>query len=340
MVSMPGGGTLKNFNLRRLVALAGLVLAGVTAIAANGWCGESPNQTEQTSSEATLYRLGPGDQIQVHQPNAEELDSKLVRIDDLGYADFPLIGRVKLGELTLEQAESLIASHLSRLLVNPQPVLSITEYRSQPVSVLGAVNNPGVIQLQGKRTLVEVLSLAGGLRPDAGGEVVVTRRLGYGRVPVGVESLDASGNFSTARIDVAALETGAHPTDNILIYPQDVISVPSSEFIYVTGEVHKPGSFPIRANGGISVLQAISLAEGLVPQASAKNAKIFRERPGNVDKEEIQVDVARILAGKNRDIQLEAHDILFIPDSVSKKAGYRVAEAAIQTATGIAIWGR
>jgi polysaccharide export outer membrane protein len=327
-------------NRCRSLALICVVFAYMTAIATQARGNQPAGEGDLAVAETTLYHLGAGDQIQVRQPNAEELDGKLVRVDDQGFADFPLLGRLKVGGLTVTEAQSLIASALSHLLLRPQPILSIMEYRSQPVSVLGAVNNPGVIQLQGKKTLMEMLSLAGGLRQDAGGEVVVTRRLDYGHVPVANESLDRSRKFSTAKIDVVALVKGDNPTDNILILPEDVISVPGSEFIYVTGEVRKPGSFPLRASPGISVLQAISLAEGLGPQASAKNARIFRVAEDHAVKDEIQVDVARILAGKSKDIELQAHDILFVPDSVSKKAAFRAAEAAIQTATGIAIWRR
>jgi polysaccharide export outer membrane protein len=338
---MPEGGTLKTSNLWPMLVLACLVFVGMTAIAADdGTKKSSAEQDMPGLPSVEVYHLGPGDEIKVQQSNAEELDGRAARIDDMGYATLPMVGRIKLGGATLEQAESLLASRLSHLLVNPQPVVSIAEYRSQPVSVLGAVNNPGVLQLQGRKTLMEMLSLAGGMRQDAGGEVVITRRLSYGRIPVSSESLDPSGNFSTARIDAAGLVKGANPADNIVILPQDVISVPGSELIYVTGDVHKPGSFPLRDSNGISVLQAISLAEGLGPQASAKNAKIFRAHGDGQEKDEIPVDVSRILAGERSDFKMQPRDILFIPDSLSKKAGYRAAEAAIQAVTGIVIWRR
>ena len=305
--AMPEGVILKTSKLCPMLALACLVVVGMTAIAADD--GRKKTSSEQDmqglASSVEAYHLGPGDEIKVQQSNAEELDGRTARIDDMGYATLPLVGRIKLGGATLEQAESLLASRLSHLLVNPEPVVSIAEYRSQPVSVLGAVNNPGVLQLQGRKTLMEMLSLAGGMRQDAGGEVVITRRLGYGRIPVSNESLDPSGQFSTARIDAAGLIKGANPGDNVVILPQDVISVPGSEMIYVAGDVHKPGSFPLRDSNGISVLQAISLAEGLGPQASAKNARIFRAHGGDQEKDEIPVDVWRILAGEGTDFKLQ-----------------------------------
>jgi polysaccharide biosynthesis/export protein len=291
-------------------------------------------------TDGVLYHLGPGDEIRVQQPYAEELDGKIARIDDAGFATLPLVGKVKVAGLTIEQAEAELTSRLSELLLHPAPIISIVEYRSQPVSVVGAVNNPGVIQLQGSKTLLELLSLAGGLRQDAGSEVEITRHLANGRVPVGREKLDPSGQFSTSNIDLTKLLNGTNPGANIIVYPNDVITVPRAELIYVTGDVKKPGGFPLTSGAGISVLQAVSLAEGLGPQAAPKNAKIFRPRGDGPEKDEIPVNVASIQAAKADDVALKPGDILFVPDSTSKKAGVRAAEAAIQTITGIVIWRR
>lgn len=298
----------------------------------------APAPAPRTAIAPSLYVLGPGDEIAVHQPNAEELDNQAARIDDMGYATLPLIGKVQVGGLTVDKAQALIASRLSEWLVHPDPVVSINEYRSQPVSVLGEVNNPGVIQLQGKRTLMEMISMAGGLRADAGDVVEITREISNGHVPAGHETEDPTGQFSISKINISNLISGRDPQDNVFILPHDVVSVPRGEMVYVAGDVHKPGSFPLTANGGISVLQAISMAEGLGPQASPKAAKIFRPRPDSNEKQEIPVNIVKIMSGKAEDFQLQPHDILFVPDSRSKKAGVRAAEAAIQAATGIFIW--
>jgi polysaccharide export outer membrane protein len=285
-----------------------------------------------------LYRLGPGDEITVHQENAEQLDDVKARIDDLGYVNLPLIGRLKVSGLTIEEAEAAFAKKLSEYLLRPAPVVSIVEYRSHPVSVLGAVNTPGVIQLAGQKTLVEVLSLAGGVRSDAGSEVEVTRRVSEGPIPVANSTLDQAGEFHTAKINLALLLKGLSPETNIPILPRDIVSVPRAELVYVTGSVKKPGGFALSTNGSISVLQALSLAEGVSPDAAAKNARIVRAGTGDREREEIPVNVAAILAGKESDFDLKPRDILFIPDSRSKKAGMRLAEAALQAATGVAIW--
>jgi polysaccharide export outer membrane protein len=326
--------------MMRIFRAATLVFAGITAITAN------PNDPESNASvidlkDRTLYHLGPGDEIRVQQANAEELDGKVARVDAKGFVTLPLAGRLHVEDLTIDEVGALISSRLGELLLNPNPIVSITEYRSQPVSVLGAVNSPGVVQLEGRKTLLETLSLAGGMRPDAGGGVEITRRIAYGRIAGGREVMDPSGEFSVARIDVTRLLNGENPADNIIILPNDVVTVPRMEVIYVTGQVHKPGGFPLGAdNNGITVLQAVSLAEGLGPQASPKNSKIFRSVGEGKDRLEIPVNLSAILSGKTEDLELKPRDILFVPDSLPKKAGLRAAEAAIQAATGVVIWRR
>jgi polysaccharide export outer membrane protein len=309
---------------------------------------DTPATTNATQGNAgtpvapQLYRLGPGDEIKVQQPNAEELDGTTARVDDQGNVNLPLVGRIQVGGLTIEETEASVRKSLLRLLVKPEPVISITEYRSQPVSVLGEVNTAGVIQLQGRKNLVEMLSMAGGLKADAGTDVEISRRLAYGKLPLPGATTDPTNEYSIARVNLAALLKGSNSSENIIIFPRDIISVPRAELVYVTGDVKKPGGFPLNGTGAISVLQAVSLAEGLGPQASPKKAKIFRQVDNSgketAGKKEIDVDVAAILAGKASDFVLQPKDILFIPDSTSKKAGIRAAEAAIQAATGVAIW--
>lgn len=332
---------MRGLRLYYLMVIGVAVFTGLPA-AATGIEDHTPvtNSNATSTPSPALYRLGPGDEISVQQANAEELSGKPARVDDMGFVALPLIGRIHVGGLTVQQSQSLIASRLSDLLVNPDPVVSIMAYRSQPVSVVGAVKNPGVIQLEGNKTLLEVISQAGGLTPDAGTEVEVTRQMEFGRIPAGADTLDPGGQYNTARINLTNVTNGRDPRGNIAIYPHDVISIPRAEMIYVTGNVKKAGGFPLNTNSGISVLQAVSLAEGLAPQSAPKKAKIFRPQGDGKAKQEVPVNVEAILSGKSTDFNLQPGDILFIPDSASKKAGVRAAEAAVEAATGVVIWGR
>jgi polysaccharide export outer membrane protein len=329
--------------LPRLMISAAFVMAvTVTPAFCNDQESGVPKPELITRAAPALYRLGSGDEISVQQANAEELDGATARVDDLGFVNMPLTGRVQLSGLTLEEAEAALKERLGKLLLNPEPVLSITQYRSQPVSVVGAVNTPGVIQLQGRKTLVEMISMAGGVRADAGTDAEITRRMTYGKIPLQNAVVDGSGQFSTSKVNLPLLLRGTSPATNIVILPQDIISVPRAELIYVTGDVKKPGGFPLTTNGSISVLQAVALAEGVTTDSVPQNAKIFRSKDNGEDgvagREELTVDVRAIQKGKIKDFDLKPRDILFIPDSTSKRAGTRAAEAALQAVVGIAIW--
>src|SRR5262249_24993209 len=171
-------------------------------------------------------------------------------------------------------------------------------------SVLGSVQNPGVHQLQGSKNLFEVLSLAGGLRPDAGAMVKITRRIKWGRIPLPGAADDPTGEFSVASVHVRSILSAANPADNILIRPEDVISVPKADLIYAIGAVRKAGGFVLGEHETISVLQALALAEGLDRLAAAQHGRILRMTDGSPNRIEIPVDLKKILAGTSADVSL------------------------------------
>jgi polysaccharide export outer membrane protein len=99
---------------------------------------------------------------------------------------------------------------------DPQVTVEVTDFRSQPVSVAGNVNTPGVVQLRGTRNLMEVIGMAGGLKPDAGDSVLITRYLNEGSIPVAGAFVDATGKYSVAHVDIRAVmerqgSAGQHP---------------------------------------------------------------------------------------------------------------------------------
>jgi len=286
------------------------------------------------------YVLGPEDQITIQAPDVEEISGKPVRIDLRGNISLPLIGRIEAGGLTAEQLEVQIKDRFKRYLRHPDISVSITEFRSQPVSVLGAVQNPGIHQLQGSKNLFAVLSLAGGLRQDAGYNVNITRRLKWGRIPLAGAADDASGQFSVASVNIRSILAATHPAENIAIQPEDVISVPKADLVYAIGAVRKAGGFVLGEHESVSALQALALAEGLERAAAPQNARILRATENSAKRTEIPVDIRKILAGTAADIALKSDDILFIPVSAAKNAALRTFEAAVQIGTGVAIYHR
>jgi polysaccharide export outer membrane protein len=290
-------------------------------------------QATSPKPAADTYTLGPGDQIVIRVPDIEEIDNKTVPIDLKGNINLPSVGRIQASGLNTEQLEAAIADRLKKYLVKPDVSVYLTEMRSQPVSVLGQVQTPGVHQLQGQKNLFEVLSLAGGLRPEAGNVIEITRRLEWGPIPLPGAANDSTGQFSVGSVEVRSVMNASNPAENILIKPNDVISVPKADTIYVLGAVKKPGAYVLGEHRTLGTLEILALAEGTEKTAAPQNARIMRVIAGSNDRAEIPVNLRTILSGKIPDVPLTADDILFVPVSRVKVAGYRTLEALAEAGT-------
>jgi polysaccharide export outer membrane protein len=328
-------------NLCSLVVRVGLAICFLV-VGAAGQVPSSPGSDRLTATcggqVRSTYLLGPDDQLEISGPELSELANKRVRVDGDGDIEVPLVGRVHVSGLTAQQTEQELNRLLSTYIRRPQVAVTVEEVRSQPVSILGAVNTPGVHQVQGHKTLLEMLAVAGGIRPDAGYSIRITRELEWGCIPLPNAELDPSGRFSVAEVNLKEIMEAKNPEEDIQIFPHDIISVPKAEMVYVIGEVKRSGGFVLGEHQSISVLQALSLAEGLNGTADTRHARILRQKSNADQREETAVDVKDILRGKKSDVALQGDDILFIPGSTGKKATLRGIEAAIQAGTGFVIW--
>jgi len=329
-------GTVRSIGLMVLTAALG-------AQAQQSSPTTTPSVAPATSTNAgceaqvrSTYLLGPDDQLQISGPELEETANKTVTVDGEGDLQAPLVGRVHVAGLTVQQAEHELNKRLSRYIRNPQVAMDVKELRSQPASVLGAVNNPGVHQVSGHKTLLEMISMAGGTRPDAGYRIQITRQVEWGCIPLTSATMDASGKYSVATVNLQEIIEAKRPEENIQILPHDVVSIPKADMVYVTGAVKKAGGFILGEHQTMSVIQALSLAEGLGQAPDSKHARIVRTTGDQ--REEIPVDLKSILQGKGKDVTMQGNDILFVPDSTGRRVALRVMEAAIQTGTGIAIY--
>jgi len=286
----------------------------------------------------STYLLGPDDEVEISGPELDEQATKPSRLDGNGNLQVPLVGRVHAAGLTVQECEQELNKLLSAYIRHPEIAVNLKELRSQPVSIVGAVNSPGVHQVQGQKTLLEMISMAGGIRPDAGYRVRITRRLEWGCVPLPNATFDAAGNLSIGEVNLKDILEAKRPEENIPISPHDVISVPKAEMVYVIGDVKRSGGFVLGQHESMSVLQALSLAEGLNGTADTRHARILRLNTNADQRMEIALNVKNILNGKSRDVPLLGDDILFIPGSIGKKTTLRAIEAAIQTGSGLAIW--
>jgi len=323
---------------RKIVVCAAL-LAGWTAVSYAAAQEQAQPARETEPAIRTTYVLGPDDLILIQVVDVPDISAKPQRLDPNGDLKLPMVGRVHAGGLTLEQLEAELIKRLKVYIQEPDVAVSVAEFHSQPVSVIGAVKTSGIHQLEGRKTLVEMLSLAGGVSPDAGPTVRVTRAAEFGPIPLQEAKIDANGGFSTVEIDLKPLMNATSPEKNILIRPHDTISIPAAELVYVIGEVAKTGPVAISNGQSVSVMEAVSSSGGVLRTAKADQARILRRVNGDQKRTEVAVDLKKIMLGKADDVSLMPGDILIVPDSSGKRAATRALEAALQAGVMAGTYG-
>ncbi len=300
--------------------------------------GVSHAQAIKDNANLSSYTLGPDDQILIRALHVPEIPDKAIRIEADGSIQLPLAGRVQAGGLTTWRLENDLTRILKAYVREPEVSVELVEQRSQPVSILGAVKTPGSYQLHGTRTLVEALSLAGGVDAEAGYLLRIARRLSQGPLGLTGAKPDSTGDYTVAELNLQEVMDGKNAVSSFAVKPYDVITVPRARMVYVVGEVRKPGGFVLHETEHISVLQAVALAEGMNRTAGGKSARVIRKNETGEDRQEIAVNLNDVLSGKAKDVPLYPGDILFIPNSASKSAALRTVEAVVQMATGLVIW--
>lgn len=301
----------------------------------------APQKADATASQKAdeAYVLGPGDQILIQVVELPDFSTHPYRIDSDGGIGLPMVGRIRASGLTLGQLESKVTDALKKQVIDPHVVASVAEPRSQPVSVIGSVNSPGTRQVQGPTTLFDAIAGAGGLRPEAGNVVTVTRRAGEGPLELPNATRDPKTGVWSASITLRDLVDLRDSAANIAIKPHDQISVSRAPVVYVIGNVRKAGGFTVSDGRSISTLEALSLAEGFSPNAAPKHARILRKQSDDaISRRDIPVNLQKILYGEKKDVELRPGDILFIPDNLSRRITGRVLETAVNTISGVAIW--
>jgi len=299
--------------------------------------------TTAPQKDAGDYLIGPEDVLMIAVANSPELSGKF-RVSEAGYLALPgLPAPVKAEGYTDRELSRKIADALqaAELLRDPMVHVFVEEYHSRIVTVVGAVAKPSVYPLQKPTTLLEVLSVAGGLSPNAGSTAVLVRKDQPSR-PGGPSDFDRPlpSNDSRLTIDLAKLMAGKDPSLNIEVRAGDVVSVAIAPLIYVVGAVVKPGGFVLQdPHSGITVLQALAMAQGLKSIAAGSRSLIVRRLENGSNRQEIPIDVSKLMAGKLGDQPLEPNDILFIPESGAKKALSRTGEVAVQMANGALMYG-
>jgi polysaccharide export outer membrane protein len=276
-----------------------------------------------------MQKIGSDDLVSIQVYDSPEL-TRTVRVGQDGVLRLPLLNKpVQASGLLPSELEQRIADELKTegILVRPIVSVSVAEYRSRPISVVGSVKHPLTFQAFGNVTLLDALTRAEGLSDAAGSEILVTH------------PPEGGGTALVQRIPVKALLDGSDESLNIKLNGGEEVRVPEGGRVFVVGDVKKPGAVPVHDVSELTVLRVISQAEGLMPYAS-KEAFILRH--GDTPKNEIPIPLEKIMERKAPDVPLMANDVLFIPDSKGKRNTAKILEAlttfGIGAASGLLIW--
>ena len=329
------------FILSRSFGRATLLACGVTfgfafgsgTIVARAQAEGHTTVTEKAS--LADYTIGPGDVVAVSIADAPEWSGKY-RVSNSGAIEIGgLSSPVQAEGQTPDQLSHEIANALvdAKQLRAPRVNVFVEEYHSRTVTVLGAVSKPAVYPLQSRTTVLDALSMAGGALPGAGGTVTITR---------GPASAEATGTAvgSTQIIDMSRIVSGGDLSGNVQVQNGDVLNVSTARVVYVVGAVTKPGGFTLAdPSAGLSVAKAVAMAEGFTSVASTRRALIIRQSTSDSGRQEVPVDVSEILAGKTADPILAPDDILYVPESGSKKTVKALGQVGMALVNGVAIYG-
>lgn len=266
--------------LHRFLALLAFLFAVLPVAAA-----EDPTPSND-------YVLGAGDVIKVTVFQSPELSLEL-RIPDSGVVGYPLLGSVKLGSLTIAQAERRLADGLlaGKFLKQPQVSILVTQLRGSQASVLGHAVRPGRYALELANTrLSDLMALAGGVAPDGSNLVTVVGQRG--------------GQPFRERIDFRRIFAGRDPVADIVIQANDVVYVDRMEQVYIYGEVQKPGA--LRLERGMTVLQALAAGGGPTLRGTHRGIQLNR------------ADATGALQKLTPSLQdpLQPDDVIYVPESL------------------------
>jgi polysaccharide export outer membrane protein len=319
-------------------------LLAAQTLTANGHYSEVKSKAAPSAAYSpTLpdYIISPDDILIISVYDAPDITGEY-RVSPTGQIEIPLLAApIAAAGRTPAELSDLISEKFrkSEIFSHPRVTVAAKESRVHAVAIAGAVKKPQIYPVFGKTTLLDILSQAEGLADDAGNLAMVTR----GAIAMeAIKRLEACGAASkpvscdrTFSVDLSRLTEIGDPAANVDLYPGDRVTVQRAGIIYVVGAVNRPGGFPLKAGQeDMTVIQAVALAEDLKSIAARGKAIIIRKSPSAINgREEIAVNLTKVLGGREHDIRLQANDILFVPESAGLRALHRGTEAAVTAAT-------
>ena len=278
--------------------------------------------TAPLSAQPMAAPIGPGDSIVIVEYHTPEFHS-VVRVSAAGKVTLPMVGDVRVGGLDEQGAARVIEAALMAegMLLHPEVSVMVTAYIGQDVSVLGEVARPGVYPYTLHHRLLDLISVASGLAPNAGRLVNIFHR-------------DDPKTPHPVVLDPSGTDTAAD--HNPELNPGDTVQVSRAGLVYVIGDVVRPGGFAVDPAQGLTVVQALSLAWGTSQNAATGRALLIREQKGG--RTLTTLNLKRMIRGQEPDQPVRDRDILFVPDSMAKDLWNKGVEAAIQSAIGVTIY--
>ena len=259
------------------------------------WVNPAVAQTAAYTARPAVVRdyvVGSQDVLNITSQDDPALSGKFTVEADLTFT-FPLLGRVRAGGLTLREVESQLQAKLVEggFFKEPQIMVSIEQYKSQKVFIVGEVRSPGAYALSGDMRLVEALALAGSTLPTAAGEVVIVPAGAESMVvrPASVDEAEASG-APVVRVNLRELQNGAFQ-QNVQLTGGDTVFVLKAENIYVFGQVKNPGAYPLQQDV-TTVLQGLALAGGVTDRGATSRVEIVRTVNGEQKKLKVKLEDA------------------------------------------------
>lgn len=282
-----------------------------------------PKPTMQDPNQP--YKIGVGDLLIVRVFGQAELGGEFT-VSNQGTIRLPFSQEIQAACKTELQLSAEIGEKLKKYLKNPQVDVAVKDYRSQPVSVIGAIVHPSRFQLQRRVRLLELIANAGGPAPNAGSIVFVIHNPDQGACD-SAEKKAEDGGTTSAATDTAddvqpilstyklrELMQGA-PDSNKFVSPGDIISIPEADKVYVTGQIIRPGALPLQ--GGLTLLNAIGQAGGFQSEADKKNVRLIRSGPDG-KRQEQRINAEDVEKNKADDPVLLANDLIQVPSSTIK----------------------
>ena len=310
------------------IAYAVLALVTVVGVLSQHECAAAQSSTGATTlrdtSNLPVVKIGNNDLIGVTVYDSPEL-TRTVRVSPEGDIWLPMVKQpIHAAGLFPEDLEKAITTALTRdhVLVDPIVTVSIVEYQSRSITVAGAVKMPLTFQATGNVTLLDAISKAQGLTENAGSEILVSDQ---------APGSDGKPNTLVQRIPVRGLLDGTNPSLNLSLQGGEVIRVPEAGRVFVLGDVKNAGAFYIKDGAESSVLKALALSGGLNEHPRSV-AYIYRTEGGAEGRNEIPVDLKKIMDRKTPDVALLPNDILYIPDATGRRVSLKILESTVGVA--------